>query len=62
MRRGDSDRARDELGKVRALAEETGAKIYQPLVSDLASLVEEGTLGFGATKSSGRAHNNGSCA
>jgi adenylate cyclase len=44
---GDADRAGLELSKIRALMEVTGAKLYEPLVQDLAARIE---LGVGRTR------------
>jgi hypothetical protein len=38
---GDTEQARLELRKVRALIEETGARLYESLVHDLAARLEE---------------------
>jgi len=57
---GAADRAALELPKVRALMEETGAKLYQPLVRDLAAKIE---LGAGHARPPRAVHRkDGSCA
>jgi tetratricopeptide (TPR) repeat protein len=38
---GDTEQVRLELPKIRALLEETGARLYEPLVDDLATRLEE---------------------
>jgi len=45
LRAGDSDRAEMEMRNVRALIEETGARIYEPLARDLAARAESGSGG-----------------
>ena len=45
LQAGDGDRARTELRNVRALIDETGARIYEPLAHDLAARVERGSGG-----------------
>jgi class 3 adenylate cyclase/tetratricopeptide (TPR) repeat protein len=42
LQTGDSDRARLELANIRALMEVTGAKLYEPLMQDLAAKIELG--------------------
>jgi class 3 adenylate cyclase/tetratricopeptide (TPR) repeat protein len=62
LQAGDAERARLELSKIRALMEVTGAKLYEPLVRDLAARTE---LGNGHTRGPDalltRLRNEGSC-
>ena len=63
LQAGDTDGAALELPKIQALMEETGAKLYEPLVRDLAARIEQGIgriRGAGAVRS--RLHNGGGCA
>lgn len=60
---GDTERAGLELRSAQALLEETGARLYEPLVRDLAMRLEEG---IGSARDAGarlaRLRNDGSCA
>ena len=61
LQAGDADRAALELSKIRALMEVTGAKLYEPLVRDLAVKIE---LGIGHPREPDllrRLRNGGSC-
>jgi class 3 adenylate cyclase/tetratricopeptide (TPR) repeat protein len=62
LQAGDADRAGLELSKIRALMEVTGARLYEPLVHDLAAKIE---LGIGHTRAPdalrARLGNGGSC-
>jgi adenylate cyclase len=62
LQAGDADRAGLELSKIRALMEETGAKLYQPLMSDLVARFEQGIGQVGAADLlRTKLRNNGSC-
>ncbi|MEA2917148.1 MAG: hypothetical protein QOJ15_9229, partial [Bradyrhizobium sp.] len=61
LRTGAAERAALELPKVRALMEETGALLYQPLVQDLAEKIELG-LGPNRAPDAVAKHRNGGAA
>jgi class 3 adenylate cyclase/tetratricopeptide (TPR) repeat protein len=62
LQAGDAERARLELSNIRALMEVTGAKLYEPLVRDLATRIELGNGHTGGPDAlRPRLRNDGSC-
>lgn len=59
---GETERAGLELQAVRALMEETGARLYEPLVRDLSARIERGSGGLRPETQRARVGNEGNCA
>jgi adenylate cyclase len=59
---GETERTVLELQKVRALMEETGARLYGPLVRDLSARIERGSGGLHSETQRARVGNEGNCA
>jgi adenylate cyclase len=59
---GETERTVLELQKIRALMEETGARLYGPLVRDLSARIERGGGGLRPETQRARVGNEGNCA
>ena len=59
---GETERAGLELGKVRALMQEIGARLYEPLIRDLSARIERNTGGVRPETQRARVGNEGNCA